>query len=177
MPFYDGETLEACLRRAPKLSVEEGVPIATRVARAIATLHRSGIIHRDIKTRQRHPPQERRVAAGGSLRLPRAPHLEDFPEQEIPGTPSYMAPELFAGTAGDELSDLYALGVTIYRACSGGYPYGEIEPFTKPRFGKPQPLTAKRPDFPAWLDAVLLKAVAADPRDRFGDVLELAFEL
>lgn len=148
MPFYDGETLEARLRRAPKLSVEEGVPIAMRLARAIASLHRSGIIHRDIK------PDNVILLKNGGLRLVdlgvcRAPHLEDFPEQEIPGTPSYMAPELFAGAAGDELSDLYALGVTIYRAFSGGYPYGEIEPFTKPRFGKPQPLTAKRPDLPA----------------------------
>lgn len=176
MPFYNGETFEARLRRPPKLNLAEGVQIATRLSRAIATLHRSGIIHRDIK------PDNVILLEDGGLRLVdlgvcRAPHLEDFPEQDIPGTPSYMAPELFAGAAGDELSDLYALGVTIYRAFSGGYPYGEIEPFSKPRFGKPQALSAKRPDLPAWLDAVLLKAVAVDPRDRFGDVLEFAFEL
>ncbi|MGH6841622.1 MAG: bifunctional protein-serine/threonine kinase/phosphatase, partial [Methylocella sp.] len=71
----------------------------------------------------------------------------------------------------------YALGVTVYRAFCGGYPYGEIEPFSTPRFGKPQPLCGRRPDLPAWLDAALLRAVAADTRDRFGDVLEFAFEL
>lgn len=176
MPFYDGETLEARLRRPPKIGLAEGVQIATRLARAIATLHRSGIIHRDIK------PDNVILLSDGGLRLVdlgvcRVPQLEDFPEQDIPGTPSYMAPELFAGAAGDELSDLYALGVTIYRAFSGSYPYGEIEPFTKPRFGKPQPLYTKRPDLPAWLGAVLSKAVAPDPRDRYGDVLEFAFEL
>ncbi|MBI1869042.1 MAG: bifunctional protein-serine/threonine kinase/phosphatase [Methylocystis sp.] len=176
MPFYDGETLEARLRRLPRIDLAEGVHIATRLARAIVTLHRSGIIHRDIK------PDNVILLSDGGLRLVdlgvcRVPQLEDFPEQDIPGTPSYMAPELFGGAAGDELSDLYALGVTVYRAFSGGYPYGEIEPFSKPRFGKPQPLCSKRPDLPAWLDAVLLKTVATDSRDRYGDVLEFAFEL
>ncbi len=176
MPFYDGETLETRLRRSPKLGLGEGVRIATRLARAITALHRAGIIHRDIK------PDNVILLNDGGLRLVdlgvcRVPHLEDFPEQDIPGTPSYVAPELFGGAAGDERSDQYALGVTIYRAFCGGYPYGEIEPFSTPRFGKPQPLCVRRPDLPAWLDAALLRAVAVNPRDRFGDVLEFAFNL
>ncbi|MGH6842231.1 MAG: protein kinase domain-containing protein, partial [Methylocella sp.] len=113
MPFYEGETRETRLRRSPKLGLEEGVRIATRLARAVTTLHRAGIIHRDIK------PENVILLNDGGLRLVdlgvcRAPHLEDFPEQDIPGTPSYVAPELFAGAAGDELSDQYALGVTVY---------------------------------------------------------------
>lgn len=176
MPFYDGETLEQRLKRDPKIDLTEGAAIAARLARAVATLHRSGVIHRDIK------PDNVILLRDGGLRLvdlgvSRAPGLDEFPQQDIPGTPSYMAPELFSGAAGDELSDLYALGVTIYRAFCGRYPYGEIEPFSKPRFGRPESLGAKRPDLPAWLDAALLRAVAADPRDRYGDVLEFAFEL
>jgi hypothetical protein len=57
------------------------------------------------------------------------------------------------------------------------YPYGEIEPFSRPRFSKPLPLAQKRPDLPAWLDAAILKAIGIAPGDRFGDVLEFAFEL
>lgn len=176
MPFYDGETLEQRLRRGPKMNIPEGLSIATRLSRAVATLHRSGVIHRDIK------PDNVILLHDGGLRLVdlgvcRAPHLDDFPTQDIPGTPSYMAPELFQGAAGDEMSDLYALGVTVYRMFSGVYPYGEIEPFSNPRFSKPQPLGAKRPDLPAWLDGAVMTAVAVNPRDRFGDVLEFAFEL
>lgn len=46
-------------------------------------------------------------------------------------------------------------------------PYGEIEPFQRPRFGDPVPLTRYRPDIPQWLENVILKAVARDPRLRF----------
>jgi serine/threonine protein phosphatase PrpC len=176
MPFYDGETLERRLRREPHIDLAAGVAIATRLSRAVATLHRSGVIHRDIK------PDNIILLRDGGLRLVdlgvcRAPHLEDFPQQDIPGTPSYMAPELFLGASGNEASDLYALGVTVYRLFSRAYPYGEIEPFSKPRFGKPQPLGLKRPDLPAWLDSAIAKAVAIEPRHRYGDVLEFAFEL
>jgi serine/threonine protein phosphatase PrpC len=176
MPFYDGETLEQRLSREPKIDLTEGIPIALRLSRAVATLHRSGIIHRDVK------PENVILTHDGGLRLIdlgvcRAPHLEDIPDQFSPGTPSYMAPELFEGATGNESSDLYALGVTIYRMFCRFYPYGEIEPFSKPRFGAPKSILIKRPDLPAWLDAAISKAIAVRENERFGDVLEFAFEL
>jgi hypothetical protein len=60
---------------------------------------------------------------------------------------------------------------------TAAYPFGEIEPFSRPRFGKPSPLSRYRPDLPAWLDAVVGKALNADPTQRFGDVIEFAHEL
>ena len=176
MPYYDGETLERRLNREPRLSYAEGAQIATRVARAVAVLHRAGIIHRDIK------PDNILLLKDGGLKLidlgvARLPQREDFAAEDIPGTPSYMAPELFLGAAGDEMTDLFALGVTVYRMFARKLPYGEIEPFTHPRFGRPTPLAARRPDLPAWLDAAIEKAIAIDPRQRYGDVLEFAFEI
>jgi hypothetical protein len=78
---------------------------------------------------------------------------------------------------GDEQSDQFALGVTIYRMFTGAYPYGEIEAFSHPRFRRAKPLTAHRPDLPAWLDEALARATAVDPADRFGDVFEFIFAL
>jgi len=57
------------------------------------------------------------------------------------------------------------------------YPYGEIEPFSRPRHKKPKPLLAYRPDLPAWLDQAIARATAVNPDDRFQDVFELVFEL
>jgi serine/threonine protein phosphatase PrpC len=176
MPFYDGETLEQRLNREPRIGYAEGAQIATRIARAVATLHRAGIVHRDLK------PDNVLLLQDGNLRLidlgvARLPQIEDFPPEDVPGTPSYMAPELFAGEAGNEASDLFALGVTVYRMFARAYPYGEMEPFSKPRFGVPASLMARRPDLPAWLDAAIAKAIAVDPARRYGDVLEFAFEI
>ncbi|WP_050400857.1 bifunctional protein-serine/threonine kinase/phosphatase [Bradyrhizobium embrapense] len=176
MPLYEGETLEQRLTRAPRLSLTEGIAIATKLVRAVTALHRAGIIHRDIK------PDNVILAKDGGLRLvdlgvARVPLLEDFPAEDIPGTASYMAPELFGGKPGDEASDLFALGVTVYRMFTANYPFGEIEPFSRPRFGKPAPLSRYRPDLPAWLDAVIGKALSVEPTQRFGDAIEFAHEL
>ncbi len=177
MPYYDGETLEQRLSRRPGISPTVGIPIAVQLAKAIATLHRAGIVHRDIK------PDNVIVRPDGGLRLVDLgvvylPKMEDFPTADTPGTPSYMAPELFEGQQGDVQSDQFALGVTIYRMFSGGaYPYGEIEPFSRPRFGKPASLLRHRPELPVWLDTVIAKAIAVDPARRFADTIEFGFEL
>ena len=190
MEFVDGVNLRQLLQTG-RVSAREALAIVPQICDALQFAHYQGLVHRDIKPENILLDRRGRVKVAdfGLAKLVRigtepAPGVEvasgsPFLTEsgKIMGTPSYMAPELFSGAAGDELSDLYALGVTIYRAFCGRYPYGEIEPFSKPRFGRPESLGAKRPDLPAWLDAALLRAVAADPRDRYGDVLEFAFEL
>jgi serine/threonine protein phosphatase PrpC len=176
MPFYEGETLEHRLSRPTRVSLDEGVQIALALTRAAAALHRARIVHRDIK------PDNILLERTGGLKLldlgvARLPQLEELPAANIPGTPSYMAPELFRGEPGNDASDQFALGVTIYRMFSRRYPYGEIEPFQQPRFGTPTPLTEYRSDLPAWLEHLVGRAVSVDPKRRFGDVLELELEI
>lgn len=176
-PFYEGETLERRLVRKPPIPLGQGLEIAAALAKAVAALHRAGVIHRDIK-----PDNVILERAGGmklvDLGVSRLPHLEAVTAAEIPGTPSYMAPELYAGDPGDERSDIFALGVTLYRAFSGGaYPYGEVEAFATPQHKRLAPLSQHRPDLPAWLETTLAKALAPDPAERFQDGFELAYEL
>jgi serine/threonine protein kinase len=112
------------------------------------------------------------------LGVARLRRFEEGESLEVPGTRSYMAPELFAGTAADESTDLFALGVTVFRMFTGGaYPYGEVEPFAQPRFGKPGALAKLRPDLPAWLEKSIASAIAVDRRERFADAIEFGFEL
>jgi serine/threonine protein phosphatase PrpC len=176
MPLYTGELLETRLSRSPALGLEEGRNIAVKLARAVAALHRAGIIHRDIK------PDNVILEAGGSLKLidlgvVRVPGLEDFPPDEIPGTRAYMAPEMFAGEAGNEATDVYALGVTLFRAFTGEFPYGNVDATTSSRRTRPKDFSVLRPDLPAWLQTVLARAIAVDPAKRFRDMTEFAFEM
>jgi serine/threonine protein phosphatase PrpC len=179
MPYYRGETLEQRLKRTPAVALKEGVEIGIKLAKAIYALNRLRIIHRDIK-----PDNVLLLAPDGGaglklldLGVARLPGVDESEAEEIPGTPSFMAPELYDGVRGDERSEVYALGVTLYRMFSGQYPYGEVEAFSTPRFTRYQPLSKYRPDLPAWLDASIARAVAVAPEKRFNEVMEFGFDL
>ena len=176
MPLYQGELLATRIARRPLMGLEEGRNIAIKLARGIATLHRAGIIHRDIK------PDNVILENNGSLKLidlgvVRVPGLEDFPPEDIPGTAAYMAPEMFTGEPGNEATDMYALGVTMFRAFTGEFPYANLDAVSPPRRRRPVPLAELRPDLPAWLQAALGRAIAVDPAERFHDMNEFALEM
>jgi serine/threonine protein kinase len=176
MPLYEGELLETRLGRNPAVGLEEGRNIAVKLARAVAALHRAGVIHRDIK------PDNVILEGGGSLKLidlgiVRAPALENSLPDEIPGTQAYMAPEMFEGERGNEATDVYALGVTMFRAFTREFPYGNVDATSPARRNRPRDFSALRPDLPAWLQAALLRAISVDPTQRFHDMAEFAFEI
>jgi serine/threonine protein phosphatase PrpC len=172
MPYYQGELLQTRMAHAPMIGLEEGRDIAIKLARAVAALHRADIIHRDIK------PDNIILECGGSLKLidlgvVRVPGQELSPPEDIPGTAGYMAPEMYDGEAGNEATDIFALGVTLFRAFAGEFPY----PTPGPPSGRPKALSNLRPDLPGWLEAALARAIALDPAERFGDAVEFAVEM
>ena len=178
MPYYVGDSLERRINRGLPVSLDEGVKLGLQLCKAIHALHRLRIIHRDIK-----PDNLLLLAVGGlkllDLGVARLPAFAEDPGAPIPGTSSYMAPEQFRGERGSEASDQFAAAATLYRMFAGGvYPYGEIEPFSTPRYhGRLKSLRTCRPDLPAWLDAVLARALAVEPGERYADIVELAYEL
>ncbi|MGL4409986.1 MAG: protein kinase domain-containing protein [Zoogloea sp.] len=181
MSWHEGASLKARLNDGHHFGIGEVESLGERILKGVASLHRLSIVHRDIKPDNIHLDKEGRlrildlgVAASDS-----SAEGEQFEEINNPGTPSYMAPELHSPTppAANEQTDLYAVGVTLYELLTRKYPYGEIEPFQTPRFGDPVPPTRYRPDIPAWLEAVLLKAVAREPAARFETAEEFLLAL
>lgn len=164
MTFHEGATLQQHLEHDRHFSIAEATQIGIRLGKALGILHRMNIIHRDIK------PDNIHLDAEGKLRLLDlgvALNPATMRSQGTPGTPSFIAPELFAGEQASCQSDLYAVGVTLYYLLTRKYPYGEIEPFQHPRFTEPILPTRFRPDIPQWLESVLMKAVEKNPLKRF----------
>jgi serine/threonine protein kinase len=166
MREYSGSTLAQLHERVAALPLAQWQDLAERLLKAVGMLHRRQILHRDIK------PENLLLGDDGELRLldfglAYCPGLSEDQPTTLPGTPSYIAPEAFAGEAPTPQQDLYAVGVTLYFLLTGHYPYGEIEAFQHPRFGQPTAASRYRPDLPNWLDDCLNRAVAANPAERF----------
>lgn len=163
---YAGQTLAEYLRLSGPLALPEWLDIAPRLIKALGMLHRRNILHRDIK------PENLLWGDDGELRvldfgLAYCPGLTRDEACELPGTPSYIAPEAFSGVAPTPQQDLYSAGVTLYHLLTGHYPYGEIEAFQHPRFGQPIPASRYRPDLPNWVEESLNRALSADPQQRY----------
>ena len=176
MTFHSGATLQQHLDSGNHFSVADAARIGAQIARALGVLHRLSIIHRDIKPANllQDESDELRVLDMGVALAAGVP----YPElQGNPGTPSFMAPELFDNEKATAQSDLYAAGVSLYHLLTRKYPYGEVEPFQHPRFADPTPPTRYRPDIPQWLENVLLRAVARDPKQRFETAEEMLLAL
>ncbi len=171
--FHAGETLETRLSKRGPLSLSEVLRIMSPLLKAVAALHRQGIIHRDIKPENIMLDPVTLIDLGVALVKGQDDDLGD----ERPGTPSYLAPELFGSARADEATDIFAIGVTLYRVLTGHYPYGEIEPFSRHDFRNATPLSVYRQDLPDWIGVVIQKAIAIRPQDRYHDVIELMFAI
>ena len=179
--WHAGTTLGAMLAIKRHFSVHDIIEGATTVARSLGRLHQHGVIHRDIK------PDNVQLGDDGLWRVldlgvalsgkePRA--LRELHA----GTPSYMNPEQWSAVPSESManpqSDLFALGVTLYQWLTGRLPYGDIEPYQTGRYRRdPVAPSRIRPDVPIWLDHIVLKAVARDPKQRFETAEELLLAL
>jgi serine/threonine protein phosphatase PrpC len=175
MTWHEGATLQQMLDAGHHFTVAEVMQHGVRLLKGIASLHRLEIAHRDIKPANIHLGQD------GRLRILDLGVAISSGEQGVqagnPGTPSFMAPELFDSQPAGMAHDLYAAGVTLYHLLTRKYPYGEIEPFQHPKFGEPVPPTRWRPETPAWVENLLLKAVARDSAHRFETAEEFLLAL
>jgi len=176
--WHGGHTLEQLLAKGP-LDAAQVLALGQAVARSLSLLHAAGVIHRDLKPANLHlgdDGQWRVLDLGVALSRRSSPAARELHA----GTPSYINPEqwLDPPAPADESSDLFALGVTLYRALTGRLPYGEIEPYQLGRYRRePQSVSRLQPSVPMPLDHVVMRAVAREAKARFETAEELLLAL
>lgn len=102
---------------------------------------------------------------------------EIFSTDTKAGTPSFLSPERFQNESISESSEIFSIGVTLYLALTGKYPYGEIEPFQSPSFKEPKKPSTYNKNIPDWLDSVILRSIAIDKQHRYSHYSEMSYEL
>jgi serine/threonine-protein kinase len=184
MPVVEGESLRERLRRETQLPVEDALQIAREVASALDYAHRHGVIHRDIKPENILLQDGRAVVAdfGIALAVSRTEGSMRLTETGMSlGTPNYMSPEQALGERTlDARTDVYALGAVLYEMLTGEPPF--TGPSTQAVVAKvmsaqPTAVTALRPTVPATVNAVVLRALAKLPADRFRSAADFAAAL
>ncbi|HEV3500629.1 MAG TPA: serine/threonine-protein kinase, partial [Bradyrhizobium sp.] len=181
MERIPGQTL---YKRVPGLPIayEEARAMVAKIASALADLHRQNVIHHDIKPSSImfRPSGEAVLIDFG---LSHHNHLPDLLQEEfrVPfGTAPYMAPERLLGVRDDPRSDLFSLGVLLYFFTTGVRPYGETETLRGMRrrlWRDPHPPRDLKPDYPPWLQEVVLRCLEIEPVWRYPTASQLAFEL
>ena len=165
-----GETLERVIARDGAVAVDRASVIAKSCLAALAHAHALGIVHRDLK------PANIMITPDGEVKLMDFGLARALDSDRITqvgfmmGTPAYMAPEQVLGEDIDARADLYAMGVVLYRMVTGTLPFSGDTPFAIAQaqiHTPPTPVRLQRPEVPAWMSAVIDRALAKAPAARF----------
>jgi serine/threonine protein phosphatase PrpC len=175
MVYVEGKSLKDYIKKRP-LSVDMGVELAIFLLKMSQFLIRLDLVHADIKPENiivttRKGKTVFKMVDFGSI-------TEAYSNITRAGTPSYLAPERFNQAPINEQTELYAIGVTLYKALTQKYPYGEIEPFSKPSFDKKIKEPSKiNPKIPKWFESVILRALESDTEKRYHNYSEMHYEI
>ena len=167
MEFIDGSTLEDILIDQGPLSPEETMVIGRDICRALAALHSSGIIHRDIKARNVMREKSGRIVLmdlGVSCEIDHHVSIRQY------GTPLYAAPEVLLENESTRQSDIYSVGVLLYHMVTGDYPVSGLtieEVCEAHQVHQVRLLRDLRPDLPDSFIRIVEQALAPDPAQRF----------
>jgi serine/threonine protein kinase len=192
MEYLEGKNLNQIVRTEGPLPMERALPILIQSCGALEEAHRAGIVHRDLK------PENIFVCNQGGLRdfpkvldfgLAKVTEREMRPgsiiltqEGMVFGTPEFMSPEQAQGRTLTPASDIYSLAVILYELLTGKLPFQARSPVEFLQLhvtAPPIPLNARVAGrtFPPGLEALIAKALAKKPEDRFSSAAELAASL
>jgi eukaryotic-like serine/threonine-protein kinase len=179
--YVDGENLKTLVEREGPLPEREAIGLTLQVARALGFAHEHGLVHRDVK------PQNVLLNGNGEAKvtdfgIARSLEVHGGLTQTgtVLGTSDYIAPEQARGSRANAQSDIYSLGAVLYELLTGDVPFpgDNFVAVAMRHINEPVPsVREQRADVSPRLDAVIRRAMAKDPRDRFGSMDELCSEL
>ena len=181
MEYVEGRPLSAVLRDPNPMPPRQIATIGAGVAAALAFAHRHGVVHRDVK------PGNVLITPDGDVKvtdfgIARAMNTEESLTQTgaVMGTAAYFSPEQAEGKGVDSRSDIYSLGVVLYEMAVGRPPFtGDSPVAVASKHVRDLPVLPREanPAVPPALEAVIMKAMAKNPDDRYGSAEELRADL
>ena len=182
MECIEGRSLRALMQAAGPLPRERALEIARQVTEAVVYLHAQGVVHRDIK------PENILLIGDHGLKIldfgialdESARRLTWAGLSSTLGTPDYMAPEQVGGRRGDARTDVYAIGLLLYEMLTGNLPYSNPNPqalLREKANEDPKPPSYFLPSIDQAIEAIILRAIARAPRDRYQTASELLEDL
>jgi eukaryotic-like serine/threonine-protein kinase len=180
MEHVEGRTLADIIREEGALPPARAAEIAVDVCRALSSAHEKGMVHRDVKPGNvlLTPDGGVKVADFGIARVASGEPLTAT--GSVMGTASYLSPEQARGASIDARSDIYSLGCVLYEMLTGQTPFAGDTPVSiayKHVEEQPTAPTLVNPAVPEGLEAVVTKAMAKDPADRFQSATQMARDL
>ncbi|MDP3265396.1 MAG: bifunctional protein-serine/threonine kinase/phosphatase [Sulfuricurvum sp.] len=176
MELVEGINLREFLINRP-LSIDSAIELGKLLHDAEAHLLQLGLVHGDIKPENIIVTKKVGEAGVDFKMVDFGSIVEIFSLNSRAGTPSYLAPERFKGGVINESSEIFSIGITLYWALTGTLPYGEIEPFQTPTFKSPKRCIKLNSNIPAWLDSIIMRAIAINPDERYVHYSEFLYEL
>jgi eukaryotic-like serine/threonine-protein kinase len=182
MEYVDGRTVRDLLQEGHRLLPERSLEIIDGVLRALDYSHQAGIVHRDIK------PGNVMVTRNGDVKVMDfgiARAMSDAQATmtqtaQVIGTAQYLSPEQARGERVDSRSDLYSTGCLLYELLTGRPPFTGDSPVAiayQHVRENPVPPSRVDPDVPPWADAIVLKAMAKAPADRYQTAADMRADL
>ena len=183
MPLLRGCALDAYLKQQPSIAWPEIVRMARDAASGLAAAHDLGLVHRDIKPSNLwlEETHARVQLLDFGLAKPISTESDESTDQGIlVGTPNYMSPEQAESHVVDARSDLFSLGIVLYRLCTGVLPFDGPTPVATLLavvHQEPTPISERNPSIPPPLAALIHQLLAKNPNDRPQSAVEIVKRL